>query len=48
MEENEDDKVVSMIVNYFSARVNIAPIAKKPRLLQTFAKFVSESAEFFR
>lgn len=24
MEENEDDKVVSMIVNYFSARVNIA------------------------
>lgn len=23
MEGNEDDKVVSMIVNYFSARVNI-------------------------
>jgi len=23
MEENEDDKVVNMIINYFSARVNI-------------------------
>jgi len=28
MEENEDDKVVTMIVNYFSARVNIKVIVK--------------------
>lgn len=52
MEENEDDKVVSMIVNYFSARVNIADgYREKPRLLQTFAKSVqkthTESAKFF-
>lgn len=24
MEENEEDKVVSMIINYFTARVNIS------------------------
>jgi len=28
MEENEDDKIVSTIINYFSARVNIAKGSK--------------------
>lgn len=47
MEENEDDKVVSMIVNYFSARVNIADgYREKPRLLQTFAKSVRRVNSF--
>lgn len=46
MEENEDDKVVSMIVNYFSTRVNIADsYHEKPRLFQTSAK--SERTKFF-
>lgn len=43
MEENEDDKVVSMIINYFSTRVNIAKsgsrISRK-NLRDLFEKFL--------
>jgi hypothetical protein len=31
MEENEDDKVVNMIINYFSARVNIVERREQPQ-----------------
>lgn len=37
MEENEDDKVVSMIINYFSARVNIAK-DRRENLIEIFTR----------
>lgn len=37
MEENEDDKVVSMIINYFSARVNIAKECRE-NLIEIFTR----------
>lgn len=37
MEENEDDKVVSMIINYFNARVNIAKDYRE-NLIETFTR----------
>lgn len=48
MEENEDDKVVSMIVNYFSARVNIAnDYGEKSRLRQSpFVKSIQKMPNF--
>lgn len=51
MEENEDDKVVSMIVNYFSTRVNIANGYRERRLSKllesSFAKSIQRMPNFF-
>lgn len=43
MEENEDDKIVSTIINYFSARVNIA---KGSKFLQKYVWKIPVSVNF--
>lgn len=47
MEENEDDKVVSMIINYFSTRVNIANGYREIPRQSSFAKSIQRMPNFF-
>lgn len=48
MEENEDDKVVSTIVNYFSTRVNIAGNIARSRFRSSSQEHIADEWYFFR